>query len=499
MKGDPALSVRGLSVRDTQTGKTILDDVSFDLRQGELVCLVGPSGSGKSTTALATMGLVSRPLDIARGMGSLVDQEICFTEPQYLARLRGYRLSMIFQDPFSSLNPVLPCGQQAEEPLKIHTEARRLERRHKVLALFQEMGFEDPERIYRSRPADLSGGQLQRVMIAMAIVLNPSVLIADEPTTALDPVSQKGIIDLLLHLKETRGMAILLITHDRDLASMVSDHTLSMRDGRLVEDAYQKAGRIESSPGPVAASGAEVGAHGSDVLVSVRGLTKVFVRRNALTSRLARVSALEKVSLEIRRSEIVGVIGASGSGKTTLGRCIAGLTLADSGEIVLDGSRVLSQAGRGHGSAVQMVYQSPYASLNPTMRVGEAVEEGPRARGTPRPERKDLAVRLLGQVGLDESVYDRFPRELSGGERQRVAIARALAGNPKLLVADEPTASLDERTGAQVLDLLKGLARTLGLSVLLISHDRKVIARVCDRVIALCGGVVIEARPEPLS
>lgn len=479
---ETVFSLKDLSVKDISRGRTIIDSVSIELRPAEIVSLLGPSGSGKSTTALAMMGLLRSPLELVGGRAVLDGQTVHFNDARQLSEIRGNRLSMIFQDPFSSLNPVLPCGKQAEEPLKIHTTAGRVERREQILELFREVGFGEPERIYSSLPTELSGGQLQRVMLAMATILEPSVLLADEPTTALDPESQEEVIKLLQQMRERHGMAILLITHDRELASSVSDRVLGMHNGRLVGVDEPAAGFTQVG------SNGEHSAIDSDLLLTVSKMSKTFIRNGVFTDKSAQVKALDDINLEMYRGEVVGIVGPSGSGKTTLGRCIAGLTAPDCGEIMLNGRGVNAVRGRRKPSPVQMVYQSPYASLNPTMRIGESIEEGPRTRGMAREQRRELAIRLLEQVDLSPTFYTRFPHALSGGERQRVVIARALAADPKLLVADEPTASLDEHTGAQVLDLLKRLARGLGFAVLLISHDRKAILRISDRVMILEDG-----------
>lgn len=483
---ESVLSITDISVIDRGRDRTILEGVSLELRPAEIVSLVGPSGSGKSTIAFAMMGLLQSPLDLAEGKVVLEGQSINFNDTRQLSDIRGRRMSMIFQDPFSSLNPVIPCGKQVEEPLKIHTGTTRRERRERVLSRFREVGFEEPERIYNSLPTALSGGQLQRVVLAMATIMDPAVLLADEPTTALDPEAQETVIDLLCQMRDQHGMAILLITHDKELASTVSDRTLGINNGEVF--AVDKPAERQSQVDPYG----ERNTMGGDPLLAVRKLNKIFLRHSIFSKRRARVKALDNVNLEMRRGEVVGVVGLSGSGKTTLGRCIAGLTALDAGEIILNGRDVNVLRGGRQPSPIQMVYQSPFASLNPTMRVGESIEEGPRTIGMARDQRKALAIRLLKQVKLSSPFYSRFPGELSGGEQQRVVIARALAAKPQLLIADEPTASLDERTGVQVLDLLKKLTRELDLAVLLISHDRKAISRISDRVMLLTDGKLID-------
>lgn len=483
-----ALTVRGLAVRDTVTARTVLEDVSFSLSPGEVVCLAGPSGAGKSTAALALIGLLPERLQVEQGELELDGEVIALSRGESIAAWRGRRVSMIFQDPLASLNPVLPCGGQVEEPLRLHTQLSQIERQVRVIETFREMGFDDPERIYRAFPGELSGGQCQRVMLAMAVIMRPMLLLADEPTASLDADSGKIVLELLSRLKSTQDTAVLLIAHDLDRVQPYIDRTLWMRDGRLQStpgrNSVGESGRFDSVPRLAVPP-----------ILSVRSLSKTFLRRNLLARTVERVAVFSDVSLDLHPGEMVGVVGESGSGKTTLGRCIAGLVPYDQGEIRFE-DRPVDPRNPGAGGGIQMVYQSPFASLNPLMRIGEAVEEGLRVRGVPQSERMEQVLDLLDKVGLNRKYYSHFPRELSGGERQRVAIARALARQPRLLVADEPTASLDDYTGAQVLDLLKGLTRTLDLSLLLISHDRKAIARVCDRVVALWSGKMVETEVE---
>ena len=480
---DTALSVTGLKVRDRSRGRTIVDDVSFEVAPGEIVSLVGPSGSGKSTTVLGIMGLLCSPLEVVGGSGRIGSVPVDFTDAAAIGELRGTGAAMIFQDPFASLNPVLRCGAQAEEPLRLHTELGRRERRTRVLELFSEVGFDDPLRIYNSLPSELSGGQLQRVMIAMATALDPALLLADEPTTALDPASERTVIGLLGRLRRERGMAVVMITHDAELATSVSNRVLAMGDGRLsVLGSPAQSPDITSTAIPQAPL---LKPNGAGYLITACELTKIFGRR---ATPDGGIRGIRDVSLGIHRGEVVGVVGPSGSGKTTLGRCLAGLERPDKGTVQLEGATASVSHSIGSVAPVQLIYQSPYASLNPVMPVGEAVEEALRSRRVSRQERRNRALRLLAQVGLSADFYDRLPKALSGGERQRVVIARALAAEPHVLVADEPTASLDEHTATSILRLLKQLSYQSVLGVLLISHDRKAIVRIADRVMLMDDG-----------
>jgi peptide/nickel transport system ATP-binding protein len=433
-------------------------------------------------------GLLPERLQVEQGELELDGEIIALSRGESIAAWRGRRVGMIFQDPLASLNPVLSCGRQVEEPLRLHTQLSQTERQGRVIETFLEMGFDDPWRIYRAFPGELSGGQCQRVMLAMAVIMRPTMLLADEPTASLDANSGKIVLELLSRLKSAQETAVLLIAHDLDRVQPYIDRTLWIRDGRL-----------QFTPGRNAVGTSEKFASVPRLavppLLSVRFVSKTFLRRNLLARTVERVVVFSDVSLDLYPGEVVGVVGESGSGKTTLGRCIAGLLAHDQGEIRFEG-RLVDPRNPGAGGGIQMVYQSPFASLNPLMRIGEAIAEGLRVRGVPPGQRREQVLDLLDKVGLSRKYYSHFPRELSGGERQRVAIARALARQPRLLVADEPTASLDELTGAQVLDLLKGLTRTLDLSLLLISHDRRAIARVCDRVVALWGGKAVETEAE---
>ena len=481
-----ALSVSNLCVEDGSRTRTIIKGVSLQVAQGEFVSIVGPSGSGKSTTVLSVMGLLPPSLKLVSGHGEVAGTRVDFTDSSAIAGLRGKQAGMIFQDPFTGLNPVLRCGVQAEEPLRIHTDIGRRQRRGRVLELFREVGLEDPERIYGSLPSQLSGGQVQRVMIAMAVSMEPSLLLADEPTTALDAATERSVIGLLDRLRQDRGMGVVLITHDTELATSISDRILPMREGRFISLSGQLQDK-EAETGAIdyrAPAGAGVG----QPVVHVSAVSKTFAQRSLAGRTRPRIQALEDVSFNIRRGETVGVVGMSGTGKTTLGRCLAGLERPDAGTVQIEDTQIWGANQSGQPSPVQLVYQNPFASLNPVMTVGEAIEEGLRSRRIAREERLEHCRRLLTQVGLPHDYLGRRPSGLSGGERQRIVIARALAAEPRVLVADEPTASLDERTGAKILTLLARLSHENGLAILLISHDIRTVVRLADRVLVLEGG-----------
>lgn len=494
MSESPALVVKGLTVRQRENRRLLVDGLSFQMQPGELVCLTGPSGSGKSTAALALMRLLPDALEVVAGTARLGDVDLLSLAETDLPRQRGKNIAFLPQDPLSGLNPVLACGPQVEEPLKLHTTWTRSHRREAVFDSFREMGLPEPGRIFQALPVALSGGQRQRVLLAMVTILGPRVLIADEPTTALDPDSAERVLDLLSRLRQRRGTAVLLITHDLDLVRAHASCIVAIDEGRMAANA--SLGAIRRSPS-VHDARAQRGAPDAAEVLHVTNLSKAFRGTAALFRRPEEIPVLDRLSLVINRGEIVGIGGASGTGKTTLGRCVADLETRDDGEVIVNGRPTERWRFPGAPHPVQLVYQSPYSSLNPRMRVGEAVEEGLRSLRLPVGERTIKIRDTLIAVGLPPEYAARLPAELSGGERQRVVIARCLLATHSLLVADEPTASIDERTRDQILDLLRSIASDTGLSVLLISHDREALERVCDRVLFLDRGQLrpISARP----
>lgn len=470
----PVLEAKRLCVVGKANHVPILHEVDLRLGEGEFLCLTGPSGSGKSTLALALLRLLPSALTISSGSVYYNSIDLTAANDQTLAKIRGSEITFIPQDPFSSLNPVLACGSQAEEPLRRHTAFNRKQRKELVLEFFQKVGFSEPERIYRSFPRELSGGQCQRVLLATAAMLNPRVIIADEPTTALDQTSALVILDLLAKMKEETNTSILFVTHDTSLIGERSTGHLAIDQGRLV-----------NKTDPVTAVKDALGKGNTskdNVIVTVEGLSKTFQREGWLGTREELVSVFQDISFTLKAGEVLGIIGGSGEGKTTLGRCLAGLEEPDAGKILFSGNTLQRKRGP---HPVQIIYQNPYASLNPTMKIGETIEEGLRSMGVAQDQRRKATVHLLERVGLPASFYMRTPDELSGGERQRVVIARCLAVEPRVLVADEPTASLDETSQKRVLQLLLDQAQKYGLGILLISHDMKIVRQICDRIMRL--------------
>ncbi|MFF4251635.1 dipeptide ABC transporter ATP-binding protein [Streptomyces sp. NPDC001663] len=519
-----------------------VDGLSFALEQGAALALVGESGSGKSTVASALLGL-------HRGTGARVGGsiEVAGVDVQEapdgeLLRLRGSKAAMVFQDPLSSLDPYYAIGDQIAEVYRVHTRVSRRAARARAVEVLDRVGIPDAQRRSRSRPHEFSGGMRQRALIAMALACEPRLLIADEPTTALDVTVQAQILDLLHTLREETGMGLLLVTHDVGVAAESVDEVLVMRHGRVVEhgpvadvlgapaEDYTRAllaavPRVDArratpavlsevaagdavaaaagDGGAASAGAAEEGgeavtpgdvtedAHGvssgasGDVVLEAKGLRREFGRGKRA------FAAVDDVSLTIHRGETLGIVGESGSGKTTLGRMLVGLLEPTAGEVRHDG-----HARVGVNPAVQMVFQDPVSSLNPRRSVGESIADPLRARG----ERDEKRIRgrvteLLERVGLEGVHYDRYPHEFSGGQRQRVGIARALAADPRVIVCDEPVSALDVTTQAQVVALLGELQRELGLALVFVAHDLAVVRQVSDRVAVMRRGRIVESGP----
>jgi peptide/nickel transport system ATP-binding protein len=480
--------------------------VSFTVGRGEILCLVGESGSGKSVIAHGVMGLLPRTLPVTGGRIALEGEALTRAAPDRLRELRATRMSMIFQEPMTALNPVMRCGEQIDEVLREHTALDAAARSAKILDIVREVHLPDPERIVASYPHQLSGGQRQRIMIAMALVLEPALLIADEPTTALDVTTQAQILRLVAELQARHGTGVLFITHDFGVVAEIAHRVAVLRQGELVElgtrDEVLRRPQHDYTR-MLIASVPSITPHdravdpAAPVILATRGLTKTYAAGGWFRKRAA-VPAAADVSLEVRRGQTLGVVGESGSGKSTVARCIVRLVDPSAGEILIDGAdiaRLPARRLREFRRRVQIVFQDPYRSLNPRRRVGEAVIEGPLNFGVPRSEAIARARRLFELVRLDPNSLDRYPHEFSGGQRQRVSIARALAMEPELLVADEPVSALDVSVQAQVLALLAEIRERLKLAMLFITHDLRVAAQVCDTVAVMSKGRVVEYGP----
>ena len=484
----------------------VVKGVSLGIRPGETMCLVGESGSGKSLTALATMGLLPRNLTASAGQILLEGEDLLQATPARMRHLRATAMSMIFQEPMTALNPVHRVGDQIAEVLEAHTSMSRAEAKRRVLEMMDEVHLPTPDKLYSSYPHQLSGGQRQRIMIAMALILRPRLLIADEPTTALDVTTQKQILSLVRELRESQGTAVLFITHDMGVVAEIADDVTVLRLGEVMET--RPVRELLSSPRTD---------YARDLLMAVPSLIPrqprpskdlpTVLETNDLGKTYSdggwfgtgrEVVAAKAVNLTLKRGRTLGIVGESGSGKSTVARCIVRLIDPTEGSIRISGQEVatLSQAAlKPHRKKVQIVFQDPFRSLNPRLEVGESIIEGPTNFGVPRAQALERARELMELVGLPRSALDRFPHQFSGGQRQRIAIARALAMDPDLLIADEAVSALDVSVQAQVLELLDEIQERLGVGLLFITHDLRVAAQICDDVMVMQKGVVVEYGP----
>ncbi|SDL66690.1 peptide/nickel transport system ATP-binding protein [Franzmannia pantelleriensis] len=504
----PLLSLRHLSISLPKGADRALavEDVSYDVFRGEILCVVGESGSGKSMAANAVMGLLPKGVYASGGEAIFDDQDLLKLSEHQHRTLRGLRIGMIFQEPMTALNPLMRVGDQIAEVFEAHGQLSGRERQQQALALLTEVGIPQPDKAIRAYPFQLSGGQRQRVMIAMALALEPELLIADEPTTALDVTTQAQILELIRDLQRRRGMAVMFITHDFGVVAEVANRVCVMRHGKIVElgeaDEVLKHPRHDYTRALIEAIPSNVipearGAETDTALLEVKGLSKVFRSKGGLFKSAREVHALQDVSFSLVKGETIGIVGESGSGKSTLGRCVVRLERPDSGTLSLSGTDFMHLQGeslRRERHRVQMIFQDPYASLNPRHRVGYAIAQGPMANGMSKAQAFAKAKELLALVGLG-GTDDRYPHEFSGGQRQRIGIARALAMEPELIVADEAVSALDVSIQAQILELLEELKQKLSLSLLFITHDLRVAAQICDRIIVMQHGRIVEQGP----
>jgi len=503
----PVLDLKDLTVRLPRGSDraNAVENIAFVVGAGEIVCVVGESGSGKSVTAQAVMGLLPRELEIGGGQALLQGEDVLQATPAHLRDLRGTRMAMIFQEPMTALNPVMKVGDQIAEVLEIHTRLSEPDRRQRVLQIMRLVHLPEPERLIDVYPHQLSGGQRQRIMIAAALVLDPALLIADEPTTALDVTTQAQILRLIRELQERRGTGVLFITHDFGVVAEIAHKVVVMQSGRVVESGLRDEvlrrpqsdyTRMLISSVPSLKPPARAPKAGATALVIER-LSKTYGGKGLFRAgRIVR--AAENVDIQVRRGETVGIVGESGSGKTTVARCVARLIEPTSGAIRIgdvDVARLPESRLRAHRRHVQIVFQDPYRSLNPRRTVGASIIEGPVNFGLSQAEALNRASRLMALVGLSPDALDRYPHQFSGGQRQRIAIARALAMEPELLIADEPVSALDVSVQAQVLKLLDDVRQRFDLAVLFITHDLRVAAQICDRIAVMQRGIVVEQGP----
>jgi peptide/nickel transport system ATP-binding protein len=502
----PLLRIANLSVALPKGGDRpfAVQDISFDLHAGEILCIVGESGSGKSISANAIMGLLPHYLKPQAGKILFRRQDLLQMNEDSLLALRGKDIGMIFQEPMSALNPLMTVGDQIAEVMAIHGAYPGAARNARVLELLDFVGLPDPKVLQSAYPFRLSGGQRQRVMIAMALALEPSILIADEPTTALDVTTQAQILALIKRIQVSMGMGVMFITHDFGVVADIADRVAVMEKGILVEQG--PAARVLNAPQHpytrrlIAAvphgRAEEPGAAGGDKpLLEVKNLRKTYVTARGLFIKKRVVHAVDDVSFSVRRGETLGIVGESGSGKSTIGKCLLKLTDIDAGRLLFNGADIapLSQAQfQPFRKDLQMIFQDPFASLNPRHTVGRIITDGPCANGVPYAEAQRRARELLKLVELDVSAFDRYPNEFSGGQRQRIGIARALALQPQLLVADESVSALDVSVQAQVLRLLQELQQRLNVGMIFITHDLRVAAKLCHRIAVMHKGRIVE-------
>lgn len=484
-----------------------VQDLSLELAQGETLCVVGESGSGKSLTARAVMGLLPAPhVRVSGGQINFNGEDVTKATYDRLRDIRGSEISMIFQEPMTALNPVMSIGNQIDEIFRYHVSMSRSERIERAIELLRDVNLPNPEQIMNAYPHELSGGQRQRSMIAMALALKPQILIADEPTTALDVTTQAQILKLIRDMQTASNTGVLFITHDFGVVADIADRVVVMQHGIVVESGtvnqvlnspehpYTQA-LISAVPSLMPR---EARSRLEKTVLQVRGLNKTFGGGKSFFGfgkPNREVRAVKDVELDLHKGETLGVVGESGSGKSTLARCIIRLMDTDSGEISIDGNEIngLSRAEmRPWRNKIQMVFQDPFASLNPRVRVGDIIAQGPVTQGIDRDEAIKRARELISIVGLDGRAFDRFPHEFSGGQRQRIGIARSLALKPEILIADEPVSALDVSIQAQILKLLDEIRDQMNLSMLFITHDLRVAAQVCDRLAVMRYGEIVE-------
>lgn len=520
----PLLDVKGLTIGFGKAAP-VVDGVNFAVDAGETLALVGESGSGKTLTCRAVLRILPSGAQLRGGAIRYEHDEtscdLVTVGARQMRNLRGDRISMIFQEPMRSLSPLHRLGNQVAEVLHLHRSIGKQDAKEQVLAQFERVGFPDPERAWSSYPFEMSGGMRQRAMIAMAMVSKPDLLIADEPTTALDVTTQAQVLGLIKDLQAETGMAVILVTHDLGVVANMADKVVVMNKGRVMESG--SAEQVLGSPAhsytkklfaaapviPEVAAPRRIEPK-TDLILDIRGVTKTFALRTGGWRAPRVITACRDVDLQLPRGKTLAVVGESGSGKTTCARVALGAINPDAGGEVLFSARKFEAPVNVHDLTsaqrssfqrdAQMVFQDPYSSLSPRMRVQEALTEPAEIHGIgTAAERREKAAEMIRMVGLSPDMLPRFPHAFSGGQRQRLSIARALTLNPRLLVCDEPTSALDVSVQDQILGLLEDIRDRIGLSYLFISHDLAVVARIADEVAVMRAGVIVEqASPDTL-
>ncbi|MEO1536735.1 MAG: ABC transporter ATP-binding protein [Pseudomonadota bacterium] len=504
------LEVRDLDVTFGKSAVIAVKGVTLDVMENETLCIIGESGSGKSTTAFAMLGLLPKSASVS-GSIKYQDQELVGRPERDMVRIRGKKIAMIFQEPMTSLNPVMTVGSQITESLLQHKSLSSSAAYQEALKLLEVVKIPDPKMRLRQYPHELSGGMRQRVMIAMALSSEPEVLIADEPTTALDVTIQAEILELLKDVQRDRGLSVVFITHDLGVVAQIASRVVVMLKGEIVEagdvrqvfnapahpytksllSAALRADTIKLTDGSAAQQGS------GEVLLEVKGVSKIYPgARPGLFKPRKEIHAVRGISFRLHKGETLGVIGESGSGKTTLSRCILNLVRPTTGEIRFQGKVISEQseaAWRTLREKVQIVFQDPYSSLNPRLSIGRALAEPLKVhKGLAYNQALPTVKALLAEVGLPEEAVDRYPHEFSGGQRQRIVIARSLVLEPDLIIADEAVSALDVTIQAQILKLLKEIQARRGLSFIFVTHDMAVLRDFCDRAIVMYQGQVVE-------
>ena len=542
----PLLSIQNLSISfSTEDGiHKAIQNISFSVNKGEILALVGESGSGKSVTSLSILRLLPSPPAIIE-QGSILFSEngtdqtnLLTAPPKDLQSIRGNQIAMIFQEPMTSLNPVFTCGHQVSEALLVHSQLSKSEAKKEAISWFKKVKLPDPENIYNRYPHQLSGGQKQRVMIAMAMCCKPSLLICDEPTTALDVTVQKSVLELIKELQQETGMGVIFITHDLGVVAQIADKAIVMYKGQIVEEgttkelfahpkqpytqallacrpANHKLGTrlpvvsdfLSSKNASQKKDLSDLGStrteetkirpdnYSSQVLIKVQSLSVHFpTKKNWFGKPLTYTKAVDDVSFEIHENETLGIVGESGCGKTTLGRAILQLIPATSGNIFYQNQPLNKYSSQKLRQLLQIIFQDPYSSLNPRMKIGEAIAEPLKVHGiiNTATRREQRVAELLLKVGLLPEHYHRYPHEFSGGQRQRIVIARTLALQPNFIICDESVSALDVSVQAQVLNLLNDLKKEFGFTIVFISHDLSVVRYVSDRIIVMNKGKIVE-------